>query len=407
MAREHGLTELEAEQWLRVLHRLGTVIYFDALPQLRDTVFLKPEWVREAAYAILRSEAIEDEDGEFRSHDFSLIWPGQTAEEHLKLIALMQAFELCYVTQDDYGRALYIAPALFPAQPPPGYCFTGLSSQPFPVLELRFQFQPFLPAGLLHRLIVHLHAWLHQSKSWRKGVVLLKDDTYAEITEDWENKLLSVKLKGPAPKIFFNHLRQEVERIVADLKNSHMLHHLEITSEGLYKEVWWNLDQLEKLSIDFWGQKAPATGVRLFISYARENESFKDELIKHLSGMRQSGAITHWDDRQILPGQAWDQEIKEKLENSLVVLFLVSADFMDSDYINDVEIARTIKRREEGKVTIVPVVIHPCDFSSLKISKDQALPLALGKGIKPVSKWRSRAEAWLNVVEGLKRIIGV
>jgi hypothetical protein len=79
---------------------------------------------------------------------------------------------------------------------------------------------------------------------------------------------------------------------------------------------------------------------------------------------------------------------------------------MSSDYLHEVEIARIMEKHEKGKVIIVPVVIRPCDFGSLKISNYQALPLAPGEGPRPVSRWDDRDEAWLNVVEGLKRIIG-
>lgn len=152
-------------------------------------------------------------------------------------------------------------------------------------------------------------------------------------------------------------------------------------------------------------KEPPSTGVRLFIFYARRDKSFKNELVTHLAGMRRKGIIADWNDRQILPGQDWDQEIKARLENSQIVLFLISSDFLNSDYIHDVEIARIMEKHEKGKVTIVPVVIRPCDFSILEISQFQALPLATGEGLKPVSRWDNRDEAWLNVVNGLKRII--
>ena len=414
IASTHNLNDLETNQWLRVLQRLGTVIYFDAVSELRNTVFLKPEWVREAAYGILRSKAIEKWYGKFHEEDFPLIWGNYTAEEHQKLIALMRAFELCYITKDDFGRPLYIAPALFPAQPPKNYRFSLLSSPNYTTFELRFLFQSFLPAGLLHRLIVRLHDLLYRSYSWRKGAVLHDKDTYAEITEDWEDKQLSVKLMGPAPQELFNSIKEEVEQIIDDLKNNKMLHHLTTISEGRYKEEWWELDKLKKLSIDFWRQKVPSVGVNLFISYAREDEPYKKELVKHMSGLRQKGTIRDWNDQQIIPGQAWNPEIKEKLESSQVVLFLVSADFMFSDYIQDVEIARTIERHKNGQVTIIPILIRPCDFSSLKISSHQALPSAPGEGLKPVSEWSNNSQhpwksdnVWMNIVNELKRLLAV
>jgi hypothetical protein len=373
---------------------------------LRDTVILRPEWIREVAYDILQSEAIEEDHGRFRQSDFLQIWPNRTAAEHQKLIVLMQAFELCYVTRDEYDKALYITPALFPAKPPPNYHFPNLSSLNSIAFQIRFQFDPFLPPGLLPRLMVRLHIWLYRDYSWRNGAVLHDRDTYAEITEYWKTNRLTIKLKGAAPQKFFNTVRQEVEQIVVDLKVNNVLHHLKVTPEGFYQEEWWELDRLEKLHINFWQQEDTSTGVSLFVSYARKDEGFKDELIKHLSGLRQIRAITDWHDRQILPGQTWDEEIKEKLESSQVVLFLVSSDFMYSDYIHDVEISRTIERYKKGQVVIVPIMVRPCDFNSSSLSLYQPLPLVEGEGLKPVSTWKDRDEAWLNVVEGIKLVIG-
>jgi hypothetical protein len=55
----------------------------------------------------------------------------------------------------------------------------------------------------------------------------------------------------------------------------------------------------------------------------------------------------------------------------------------------------------------VPVVIRPFDFESLEISGFQALPLAPGEGLKPLSTWEDKDKAWLNVVKGLKQIITI
>ena len=76
--------------------------------------------------------------------------------------------------------------------------------------------------------------------------------------------------------------------------------------------------------------------IKLFISYAHADEDYKDDLKKHLSGFKRNGIIEEWNDRYILPGKKWDDEIKRNLEESQIVLFLIRSDFMSSDYINDV-----------------------------------------------------------------------
>ncbi len=141
---------------------------------------------------------------------------------------------------------------------------------------------------------------------------------------------------------------------------------------------------------------------KIFISYAHEDEAFKDELVSHLSGLQRSGHIDAWTDRAITAGQEWDQSIKTALLQAEIVLFLISADFMASDYIQDVEIKSAIDRYEQqNSVVVVPVIIRACDFSSLPLSRFQALPL----NATPVKSWTDRDEAWFNVVEGLKKVL--
>lgn len=141
--------------------------------------------------------------------------------------------------------------------------------------------------------------------------------------------------------------------------------------------------------------------ISLFISYSHKDEPIKDELVKHLSGIRRMGLISEWNDRKILPGEEWDVTIKGKLEKADIILCLISADFMSSDYINDVEIKNAIERYEKGLIRIIPIIVRPCDFSSFPVSQYQALP----KDAKPISKWDDQDEALLDVVKSIKKIL--
>lgn len=150
------------------------------------------------------------------------------------------------------------------------------------------------------------------------------------------------------------------------------------------------------------GEDEKVRPVKIFISYAHEDEDYKDKLVKHLSGLRNNGYISEWTDREILPGQLWDRQIKKNLEEADIVLFLVSSDFMASGYIHDKEIAKAMGRHERGEgVRIIPFVLRPCDLQSLKLSVFHALP----KNAKPVSKWENQDEAFLDAVNQLKRLI--
>lgn len=149
--------------------------------------------------------------------------------------------------------------------------------------------------------------------------------------------------------------------------------------------------------------------VKLFISYAHEDASYRDAFIKHLSGLeKHQGIIQSWKDQQIKPGEIWDNEIRTALKQADIVVFLISADFMKSDYINDIEIKQTLKRYKNGVQTILPVLIRACDFESLNLSLFSALPVCDETNkLKPVSLWEDKHndKAWLNVINGIKKVI--
>jgi TIR domain len=148
--------------------------------------------------------------------------------------------------------------------------------------------------------------------------------------------------------------------------------------------------------------EAATSGVRVFISYSNKDGHFKEELRKHFSGLVQAKLIEIWHDGMIQPGDEWDANIKRHLEEANIVIFLVSADFMDSGYINRVELQRAMERHEQGQIRIVPILIRPCDHASLSLSKFQMLP----RGAVPVALYENQDQAYTDIVDQFKEIVG-
>ncbi|MDO9268852.1 MAG: TIR domain-containing protein, partial [Methylobacter sp.] len=106
-------------------------------------------------------------------------------------------------------------------------------------------------------------------------------------------------------------------------------------------------------------------------------------------------------DRDILPGEEWDKSIKEELRKADIVLYLVSADSMATDYIQQVELPMILQRRDAGECKLVPIIVRACDWEDQGFAKYNVLPM---KG-KPIKSWDDQDEAWLEVVKGIKKII--
>jgi len=138
--------------------------------------------------------------------------------------------------------------------------------------------------------------------------------------------------------------------------------------------------------------------VRIFVSYAHEDDALRDELMTHLSLLVRQGLIAPWQDRSIRPGDDWESAIDENLEAADIILLLVSADFMASDYIDSKELRRALERHDAGEARVIPVILRPVDWESSPFGRLQAVPT----DAKPVTTWPDRDEAWADVVKSLR-----
>jgi len=141
---------------------------------------------------------------------------------------------------------------------------------------------------------------------------------------------------------------------------------------------------------------SPSGAVEIFISYAREDVGMQERLLTHLSRLRRQGVATTWTDREIAPGEKWRSSINARLEAADIILLLVSADFINSDYCWDVEVKRALRRQAEGTARVIPVILRECDWKSLPFGELQAVPQslsALGPTKTPhLPKWRGPSE---------------
>jgi len=147
----------------------------------------------------------------------------------------------------------------------------------------------------------------------------------------------------------------------------------------------------------------PALGhaIEVFYSYSHRDEAMREELERHLSILKRTGAITAWHDRKIGAGGEWDGQIATHLESARVILLLISADFLASDYCWDNELERALARHQAGTARVIPIILHPVDWEGAPFSKLQALPT----DARPVSTWPNRAEAFADIAKGIRAAV--
>lgn len=138
--------------------------------------------------------------------------------------------------------------------------------------------------------------------------------------------------------------------------------------------------------------------IKVFIAYAREDRAYVDTLLKFLAPLRKSNRLKVWYDGEIIPGTEWEQDIKNNLGNADIILLLMSAESLSSDYFYDKEMAEALERHEAETSVVIPVILRYCSWEDTPMSELQALP----DNAKPVKAWIHESAAYKSIVDGIK-----
>lgn len=146
--------------------------------------------------------------------------------------------------------------------------------------------------------------------------------------------------------------------------------------------------------------------LKTFIIYARDDAAFKSALRRHLTPLEQLALLEVWDDSHLLPGEEWEKSIEEKLDESDLVLMLVSEASLFSDFIQKKELKTALARKQQGVTQFVPILVRDCLWDLLPDFKNvQMLPLDPQRSLLAVEAWLSQSSAWAAALRELHRLI--
>jgi internalin A len=139
---------------------------------------------------------------------------------------------------------------------------------------------------------------------------------------------------------------------------------------------------------------------KVFYSYSHKDESLRNELETHLTLLHRQGLIESWHDRDIEAGDEWRRKIDENLERADIILLLVSADFIASDYCYEIELKRALERHAKNEARVIPVYVRDANWRNAPFASLQGLP---GKALA-VTRGPDKDSAWRDVSEGIERV---
>jgi internalin A len=425
-----GEKDPEAQEALAgYLHSLGIALNYKDDPRLHDINVLSPHWVTNGIYKILNWPELEAHKGVLRLRDLEAILDSKTypATKHVFLLDLMKKFEVCFEFPDDPERR-YLLPELLGKEEPP----VAGEFDPAECLNFEYDYN-ILPEGLLPRFIVRTHPLSDGKARWRTGVVLEFEGNRALVKADVHDRKTFISVTGPAAgrRRLLAVIRSDLERIHADIKKLQVTEMVPVPGRkdavvpyseltvfersGIWKvpRVFGGepvqLDVRELLDgVDIEGSRPverepqrERRGLSLFYSYSHKDEVLRGEIETHLKLLQRQGLISTWHDRKIAAGAEWAGQIDRNLEAADIILLLVSADFIASDYCYDLEMKRALERHEQGSARVIPVILRDVDWQSAPFGKLQALP----KNGTPVTLWSAKDSAWKDVAVGIRKAV--
>lgn len=147
----------------------------------------------------------------------------------------------------------------------------------------------------------------------------------------------------------------------------------------------------------------PQKTLNIAICYAHEDDALRERLVKQLSVLRRQGLIALWHDREISAGKEWTYELSTQINKAQIILLLISADFIASDYCYSIEMRQAIERHERGEARVIPIILRHVYWQGTPFGKLQTLPL----DAQPImaSNWNTLDEAFFNVAEGIRKVV--
>lgn len=151
-------------------------------------------------------------------------------------------------------------------------------------------------------------------------------------------------------------------------------------------------------------RKAEAPGaLKLCLIYAREDQKLYEKLEKHLKPLERRKLVEFWHPQDILAGSERERELAARLAEVDLFVYLFSPYLFDSEYYSETHLKQIMERYEHGEVQIVPVILRPMllDFLEPSFARLELLPT----NRRPVTDWRNKDSALLNIAQGVKRVV--
>jgi hypothetical protein len=236
------------------LHDLGVALNYARDPRLHDTTVLRPDWLANGIYAILRANDTRHEksiapEGIVTPESLGRIYGAAEKPEMLKakdypqekwlfVLRLTSLFQLSFPL-DEAGQK-QLVPALLSVEEPSAAAEPDGEGR----VRLRYEFN-VVPAPLVPRLLVRTFGLIKNALHWRRGALLRYGPATAKVWTTQDERWVYATISGSqeARDDLTTMLRETLRALFAEYKNLIVVEQMEWDGE------WVPRVMLEKMGI--------------------------------------------------------------------------------------------------------------------------------------------------------------
>jgi len=422
--RKKVLFSLEdAKIFATFLADIGLCLYYPENEELKEKIFLNQNQILSDLNKVLL--AINKITGEIsESAIASVLEKHEESNEVRDILNLMLHFKILF-RHPIADKKSYIAPLYLPQNPPKSIkLFQSLFEKPV----YRFQYETFI-----HKSVILDFFHTYGSKAlretnddssfyyWKNGI-LIKDEKSNDIVMvkfvPWNssNKSASLDIYAvngtndtfiKATVDYIDSINQgiNVKKLVPnesqeDFIPLEIIHQNEKEQNPVFhfNKKYYRLTSFKKYL------NSPLKMKKIFISYSKQDLRLVNKFIEHLSALQRDGKVSHWYCSELEAGSVWNEEIQKHLEEADIACFMVSPNFMKTDYIHEHEIKKAFERKvKDPNFKIVPIILNFCRWitTNNNLGDFTALPYTA----KPVMDFKNQDMAWYIIEECLRLMI--
>ncbi len=145
--------------------------------------------------------------------------------------------------------------------------------------------------------------------------------------------------------------------------------------------------------------------LNIFISYSKHDKCFllddsnesPAEFLRIMYGLEAGKAKIDFDHEFVVAGDHWHDKILDKLEKCKILVPILSDDFVQSSFCNDVEVKEILQRKNAGQdILITPFYFRYCEWRKLPWIEERGIRPNGDKPLQSIGDAHLRTRAMIN-----------